>query len=58
MFKWPWTSKKKIDRIIEKTDATIIKLRCAKTKLDKALDELEGILQHDGKATPSSDKRS
>lgn len=58
MFKWPWTSKKKIERMVAKTDATVIKLKCAKTKLDRALDELEGILNDAGKATPSPDKRS
>lgn len=56
MFRWPWTSKKKIEKLVEKTDKTVIHLRAAKTKLDRALDELEGILKDDREATPSPDK--
>lgn len=56
MFEWPWTSKKKIEKLVEKTDKTVIHLRAAKTKLDKALEELEGILNNDRKATPAPDE--
>ena len=58
MFNWPWTSKKKIEKLVEKTDKTVIHLRAAKTKLDRALDELEGILRDDREATSSSKDRS
>ena len=56
MFEWPWTSKRKIEKLVEKTDKTVIHLRAAKTKLDRALEELEGILKDDREAPPATDK--
>ena len=58
MFEWPWTTKAKTKRLVAKADKTVIHLKAAKTKLDKALDELEGILNDDRKATQSPDNGS
>ena len=56
MFNWPWLSKKKMQRTLDKAECTVVKLKKAKNKLDKALDELEGILRDGRQATTAPEK--